>query len=143
MNRDAAAGTVITAGFDYLTPEVNRPDLFEERYTMRSSAGRRSNPNSSNQIIITLMTVILSAFIFLTIVAYGSIAQVYFDSIVVSEVITPLVESRFYYAVTVTFATLVIGVLFWYIYVNIRPEPHSRHQSEYVHPSASRPYHQH
>ena len=143
MNRDAAAGTVITAGFDYLTPEVNRPDLFEERYTMRSSAGRRSNPNSSNQILITLITVIYSAIIFASIISWFGLLQVYYDSIVVSDVITPLIESRFYYAVTVTFVTLAAGILFYYIYVNIRPEPHSRHQSEYVHPSASRPYHQH
>lgn len=117
MSREATAGTVITAGFDYLTPEVNRPDLFEERYTMRSGLGRSG---STNQIGITVLTVVFSAFIFITIVAWATLLATWYDSRIVSDVITPLVTSRFYYAVTVTFISLMMALLFYYIYINIR-----------------------
>lgn len=123
MSREASAGTVITSSFDYLKPEINRPDLFEERTSMRSSISRRSD----QQIGITIMTVVLSAFIFVTIVGWFTLLQTYYDSIVVNDIISALVTSRFYYAVTATFITLTALIIFWYIYMNIvknkNPDP--------------------
>jgi lysylphosphatidylglycerol synthetase-like protein (DUF2156 family) len=122
MSREAAGGVVITSAFDYLNPEINRPDIFEERTTLRTSISRR-NKNSSATIAITIITVILSAFIFVTIVSWFTLLQTYYDSIVVNDIISTLVTSRFYFAVTATFITLIAFILFWYLYVNLRPDP--------------------
>jgi hypothetical protein len=119
--KEALSGIVATSSMDYLNPAINRPDIFEESTTVKGSILRTppkggSAPSKNVQLITTLMTVILSGFIFVTIVGWFSLLQAYYDSILVNAVIAPLVRARLYYAITVTVITLVVFGIFLYIY---------------------------
>jgi hypothetical protein len=115
-NKEAIGGIVAMSSMDYLNPLINRPDLFEETTTVRSSILK--TPPKATSIIATLMTIVLSGFIFVTIVGWFSLLQAYYDSILVNAVIAPLVRARLYYAVTVTVITLIVFVSFLYVYFN-------------------------
>lgn len=118
-SKEAIAGIVATSSMDYLNPVINRPDIFEESTTVKSSILKTPPKSGQNtQLIATLMTVVLSGFIFVTIVGWFSLLQAYYDSILVNPVIAPLVRARFYYAVTVTVITLIVFGIFLYIYSN-------------------------
>jgi hypothetical protein len=113
--KEAIGGIVATSSMDYLNPLINRPDLFEENTTVKSSI-LKTAPKST-QLITTLMTIVLSAFIFVAIVAWFTLLQAYYDSILVNAVIAPLVRARLYYAITVTVITVIVFGIFMYIYM--------------------------
>jgi hypothetical protein len=119
FSREAIGGIVATSSMDYLNPMINRPDLFEETTTIKSSILKTPPKGVSSKqspLIATLMTIVLSAFIFVTIVGWFSLLQTYYDSILVNAVIAPLVRARLYYAITVTAITVVVFGIFLYIY---------------------------
>lgn len=114
-SKETIGGIVAMSSMDYLNPLINRPDLFEETTTVRSSIVK--TPPKTTQMMTTLMTIVLSAFIFVTIVAWFSLLQAYYDSIIVNSVIAPLVTARLYYSITVTIITIIMFGIFIYIYM--------------------------
>lgn len=112
---EALSGIVATSSFDYLDSTINRPDMFEETNTAKGSI-LKTPPHPQN-LVATIMTIILSGFIFVTIVGWFSLLQAYYDSLFINEIITALVKSRLYYAITVTLITIVVFGSFLYFYI--------------------------
>ncbi len=120
MSRSGAGGTVITSSLlEYLKPEINRPDIFEERTLVKGGIVKKGSSSKTN-IAVTLLTITLSAFIFVTIVGFASILQAYFDVIVVDDQIWPVVVSRFYYSIVFLFITIILTILFLYAYDGLK-----------------------
>ena len=113
---NALGGGVYMSAFDYLSPSVNRPDVFLDRTNIKSSIYRGKPGGSDTKVWATLALVILSAFIFVTIVAWATVLQSYLDAKIVNPIIGPLVTSRLWYAVIVTIITIVllVGAVFLY-----------------------------
>lgn len=127
--RDSTAGGFIS--MDYLRSEINRPDLYEEQTTMRSSILRKKLDTSN--IVITIGTIIISAFIFITIVAWASVLQSFFDYLFINAIILSQFKARLVYAVVITIISFVLCtiLLYWYInhynpkHNNSHPKSHS------------------
>lgn len=113
MHQQSFGGVVVTSSFDYLNWPVNRPDIFADETTIKSGIIQVSG---STHIIVIIMTIILSAFIFVTIIGWFTVLQSYYDSISVNTIITSLLRSRVYYAITTTGITLVAFLIFYLIY---------------------------
>jgi hypothetical protein len=106
----------IISSLDYLKPEINRPDLFEERTTLKSSIKKSGSSDSS--VLITILTIIWSAFVFITLISIFTLLQTFFDKLVLGDSLTPLVESRFYYCITTIFVSIIASFFLWYVYQN-------------------------
>jgi hypothetical protein len=145
-NPSGAAGAVpVVAMFDYLQPNLNRPDLFSQRaYPLSGGAGggsaglrtlkRRTDdtPNSIQKhkssgeerspliaVYYTLGLIVVSAAIFLSLAAWSNVLLSWFDSIYVSPVVDLVTKSRLYFAITITIiALVVVGILLiiWYYF---------------------------
>lgn len=105
------------AGGIYLSPTINRPDVFINRTNIKSSIYRGLPGGSDAKVWSTLALVILSAFIFVTIVAWATVLQSYLDSRFINPIIGPLITSRLWYAVIVTVITvflLVAAIILYY-----------------------------
>lgn len=109
-----AGGVVVTSSLDYLLPEINRPDLYERANI--AELGPRKGPNPDLTILQTIATIILSAFIFIVIVAWFAVLQVYYDTVYVNDIIKSALKSRLVYAITATIITVVVFILFFLIY---------------------------
>ena len=123
---EAVAGGIYSSVFDYLQPNINRPDIFEERTTAKSSI-YKGQPKSSTaiQVISTLSLVILSAFLFITIVGWAAVLQTFIDSKVINPIIEPVVRARLWYAIIVTIITIIVlGIALWlyFNYKNTHPD---------------------
>lgn len=114
MQREPLGGVVVTSSFDYLNSAINRPDIFADQTTLKSGI-TKSLPRSTN-VVVSIMTVILSAFIFVTIVGWFTVLQSYYDSIFVNTIISSLVRSRIYYAATATGITIIAFFIFFMVY---------------------------
>lgn len=121
MSREAAgSGTIAISNFDLLRNDLNRPDLFEERTSMRFGAHRSNSQNRGN-IGIALLTVLASASIFVWFISIATLIQTALDAVVVNDIISTLVTSRFYFVVVTTFLMIIVLIFVYYVYMNIRP----------------------
>ena len=107
------SSVAITPLLDYLKPSVDRPDLFEERYNRETIHASTEN---HTPILESILLIITSAFIFVTIVGWFGVLQVWYDTIIVDPSTEPLISSRFYYAVTATFITILEVIFVLYLY---------------------------
>jgi len=106
----------IISSLDYLKPEINRPDLFEEKTTLKASI-KKTGPKDSS-LLVTTLTIIWSAFVFITLISIFTLLQSFFDKLVLGDSLTGLVESRFYYCITTIFISIIASFFLWYIYQN-------------------------
>lgn len=136
--RGGAGGAVTTAAmFEYLRPEINRPDLFERAaYSIPNPTGGNpkglskttvptvtTNRSSLVSIFYTFGLIIISAAIFVTIAAWSNTLLSWLDSIYVSSLIAAATKARLYFALLMTLISLVVIItllLIWYYYVNER-----------------------
>ena len=132
----AAAGAVSTPTmFDYLNPDVNRPDLFAAKaYPIQNMGGGSSSRKRSFQtdrkddsdhrplyvtLFYTIGLIVLSALIFITFVSWANVLLSWLDSIYISPIIATATKSRLYYAVIITAISLIVIALLlglWYYY---------------------------
>lgn len=118
---EAIAGGIYSSVFDYLQPSINRPDIFEERTSMKSSIYKgKQKSDTTIQVISTLSLVILSAFLFITIVAWATVLQSYIDSRVINPIIAPVTKARLWYAIVVTIITVVVLTLALWLYFSYK-----------------------
>ena len=118
---EAIAGGIYSSVFDYLQPSINRPDIFEERTSMKSSIYKgKQKSDTTIQVISTLSLVILSAFLFITIVAWATVLQSYIDSRVINPIIAPVTKARLWYAIVVTIITIVVLTLALWLYFSYK-----------------------
>lgn len=113
-NTPAIGGGVILSPLDYLDPAVNRPDLYAEKTINRSSISKGVKTNG--ELLSSIIIIILSAFIFVTIVAWFSVLQLWFDEMFVAEAVHPAVTSRLYYAIVTTIITIAVSLLVYIFY---------------------------
>jgi hypothetical protein len=130
MSRIPAGGAVITSAIDFLQPEINRPDVFTERSVARGGILKGKPRNLSSDpatpgwvsIVSSLMLIVLSAFIFVTIVGWFTVIQSALDAHFINSIIEAQTTSRLYYAGIATVITLLVMLLFIWIYVQyLRP----------------------
>lgn len=147
MNNTAAGGAVpIVNVFDYLRPEINRPDLFEQQaYQIQGGGGGNTRSLMRNigsqtpqsvqrydasgnerspllSLYYTVGLIVLSAAIFLTLAAWSNVLLSWFDSMYVSPIVSTVTRSRLYFAITITIISLLVIVALialWY-YFTIR-----------------------
>lgn len=123
-NESIAAGIYIS-NFDFLSPDINRPDVFSDRTTIKSSISKGKNkPSTTAQVLSSIGLIILSGFLFVTIVAWATVLQSYLDSYFINPIITSLTKSRLWYAIIVTILTiivLIITISLYIIYKNEHP----------------------
>ena len=124
---NSSGGSVPTATFlDYLRPEVSRPDIYEERsFLVKDLHGpnpkdrrdkSKPNTNKLGTLLYTIGVIILSALIFVTIIAWVDVLRSWFDSKYVNSIISIQTKSRIYFSITITIIALIIGgflVWFW------------------------------
>ena len=134
-NGNAAGGAVTVATmFDYLQPEINRPDMFQQRaYPIISGSGsstainsvqkyKTNNPEERSPFVslfYTLGLIVVSASIFVSISAWSNVLLSWYDSMFVSTVVQPVTKSRLYFAITVTVISIVVIIILlilWYEY---------------------------
>lgn len=144
MNTATTAGGVvpIVNMFDYLQPDINRPDLYyQQAYPIQGGGGgntrsltrsgggatqsiqrdtangQERSPNVS--LYYTIGLIVLSAAIFLTLAAWSNVLLSWFDSIYVSPVVSAVTTSRLYFALTLTIISIIvitILLLLWYYF---------------------------
>jgi hypothetical protein len=120
-------GTISTATIiDYLRPDINRPDLFEDQSVIVKDVHGPSNEKSqSNQsskyknMFYTIMIIIVSAIIFIVAISWTDVLRSWFDTKYVNPIIQEQYLSRLYFAITITIIGLVLllllGFLWYYI----------------------------
>jgi len=111
-------GSVPTATIlDYLQPEINRPDLYEQQsFIVKDIRGPSASQMNKSDVTIlyTIGIIILSAVIFITFVSWADVLRSYFDSKYINPIIETQTKARIYYAITITLISLIIVVLlFW------------------------------
>jgi hypothetical protein len=122
---ESIAGGIYVSAFDYLAPDINRPDIFSDRTSIKSSISRGQNrPSTVAQVLSTLGLVVLSGFLFVTIVAWATVLQSYLDSIFINPIINSLTVSRLWYAGIVTAITLIVLIIsVWFFIIYKREHP--------------------
>lgn len=111
-----AAGTVPTTvgAFDYIRPDIaQRPDLFQRDTTPGRGVGHPREPRES-QLLTTISVVLLSVFLFVTVVAWLEVPRAVVNSRLVSATIGPTVAASAIYAAIVTGVSFV-SLLFVYV----------------------------
>ena len=86
----------------FLQGEALRPDLFEEATAPGRGVMRPATGAAGGGLAGTLGIIFLSAFIFVTLVAWLEVVRAYIDARVVNEVIYETARARVYYALAVT-----------------------------------------
>ena len=102
--------------FDYLKPEFNRPDIYSEQSTIK---GPHGSSRKDQSIISNLLIIVISALIFITLIAWADVLRSYIDSIHVNEIIKSQTKSRLWFAIFITLIScfsLTILYYFYYIY---------------------------
>lgn len=97
--------------FDYLKPEVNRPDLYESRSTIQQSRGVT---NTNKNVISTLAIIFISGLIFITLVAWADVLRSYIDTIYVDKIINRQAKSRLIFAIVITIISLLSSLIIGY-----------------------------
>lgn len=135
MSVQGAGGTVpVSTILDYLRPEISRPDLYEERSFIvkdihgPSSMSRRQTDGydksiqrgRDNTIVYTIGIIILSAAIFITLVAWTDVLRSWYDSKYVNAIIAQQTRSRIYYATTITIIAIVLILVLFFLYFAFR-----------------------
>jgi len=124
-NGIAAGGVVPVVNIlDYLSPEINRPDLYYQRaYPMQpagSSSAQRSiqrftssgeERSPSITLYYTFGLIIVSAFIFLSLAAWSNVLLSWYDQMFVSPLIKPVTKSRLYFAITLTVIAVIVIII--------------------------------
>jgi len=117
MNNNAIVGGLYNSVFEFLQPDINRPDLFEQRTTSRSGIYKGNiHKHNKVKIISTLVLIIISAFIFISIVGWASVLQSFIDSIYIDNSIRTLTLSRTIYSTIITLITFVFVTIILYLY---------------------------
>lgn len=135
MSSSGAGGAVPVATIlDYLQPNINRPDLYYQRaYPIAGGGGGGSNRALSVQrnkadtterppiysVYYTLGIIVLSAAIFISLVAWSNALLSWVDSIYVSPALRPVTVARIQFAWIMTgIALIVIGLalFLWYVF---------------------------
>jgi hypothetical protein len=139
------AGAVATAStVDFLQDDIIDPDFFEERTLFPKGVRTATSRNTSNEknwsgLLYTVGIIILSAAIFVTVVAWLEVLRSLLDSIYVKDdmnkdVIKTHIKSRLYYALIVTTLSLTVSTILlglWY-YEILMPQQRSQKRS-YTH----------
>lgn len=127
-NKEPLSGVVAISNFDFirpdlnLRPEINRPDIYEEKITYRPPHENITDKKESvKNIILTTSIIIISAFIFIFVVAWFGVLQSYLDYLIINPIIESQVKSRLFYAGLVTLITLLIFMIFFLIYPKLKP----------------------
>lgn len=133
MNTIPAAGGAVPVIniLDYLSPGINRPDLYQQRaYPIQPSGGgsarsiQRMTASGEERtptvtLYYTVGLIILSAAIFLTLAAWSNVLLSWYDSIYVSPLVASVTKSRLYFAITLTIISIVVVallILIWYYF---------------------------
>lgn len=133
-----AAGSIPTGTvLDYLSEDINRPDLYEERSfivkDIHGPSDRRktssvvalgtgtASPSTKGRnlgsLLYTIGIIILSAAIFITLVSWSDVLRSWFDTKYVNPIIGDQLKSRIYFATTITIISIiVISLLLWLWY---------------------------
>ena len=101
----------MTSAFEYL--DINRPDLFSEKSTVKQTKGV---VKTEENILTTIIIVFVSAMVFITLVAWADLLRSYLDSKIIDKIIEKQTKSRFIFAMAVTFITIMIFILCSWIY---------------------------
>lgn len=123
------SGAVPTAALmEYLRPEINRPDLFEERSfvvkdikgpnTQKLVAMQSPNQEIWRKIYSTIGLILLSAAIFITFVSWTDVLRSWFDSFVINPIIEVQLKARVYYALTITAISICICAIIIYLWLH-------------------------
>lgn len=123
------SGAVPTAALmEYLRPEINRPDLFEERSfvvkdikgpnTQKLVAMQSPNQEIWRKIYSTIGLILLSAAIFITFVSWTDVLRSWFDSFVINPIIEVQLKARIYYALTITAISIFICAIIIYLWLH-------------------------
>lgn len=147
MSSNIAAGGVVPIinVLDYLTPEINRPDLFQQkgypiqgggggstRYILKASGGD-TQPTQSIQrhtasgqerspfisLYYTFGLIVVSAAIFLTLAAWSNVLLSWYDSMFISPTLDSVTKSRLFFAITISIIAIIVIIVlvaFWYYY---------------------------
>lgn len=118
--------------FDYVRPEINGPDLFEQQaYQIQRGGGgspasvQRHKANSSIDrspfigLFYTLGLILVSAAIFITLVAWSNVLLSWLDSQYVNPIISSVTTSRLYFATIITIISVIVVtilLLIWYYF---------------------------
>lgn len=106
--------------FDYLNPDILRPDLYEQQSYIVKDIRGPSSTNQTNSIYYTIAVIILSAVIFVVIVAWTDVLRSWFDSKYINSIISLQTKSRIYFAITVSIiGFIVISIIFYLYYSHI------------------------
>lgn len=119
-NNTAFSGGIYASVYDYLQPGINRPDIFEDRTTIKSSISRGNVGSTNSQVIYTLGLVILSGFLFVSIVGWAAVLQTYIDYKIVNPIIKSVVTARLWYAGIVTIITIIVLAVALYLYYSYK-----------------------
>jgi H+/Cl- antiporter ClcA len=114
MNNANSVSTGSLLGLDYLRPDVFRPDLYEKEF-VRDIHGP-SDRRSRNPLIYTIGIIIISALIFISLVAWADVLRSWFDSQFVNSIIAAETTSTLYYAITVSVFCIALIILLLWIY---------------------------
>lgn len=107
--------------FDYLKPELNRPDIYSEQSTIKSPRG----PSGKNQSFISnILIIVISALIFITLIAWADVLRSYIDSININEIIKSQTKSRFWFAIFITLISCFTCLILYYFYHNTKKFGH-------------------
>ena len=125
-------GSIPTATvLDYLQPEINRPDLYEERsFVIKDIRGPSSSSMKKRDVtdvhktkmnapLYTIAIIILSAVIFITLVSWADVLRSWFDTKYINPIIGQQLKSRIYYASTITIIGFIVLIVLglWYYYL--------------------------
>jgi hypothetical protein len=121
MSRSGLAGAVVAPNI-YLDEEIGRPDLYTKRMTLDSDI---TKGHHTTKIFRNILVIVMSAFIFISIVGWANVLKIGYDTLWVNEVILPEFYSTLYYAATVTGISLIgCSIIYWLL---VREElPHAK-----------------
>lgn len=117
-----AGGTVSTSPIlEYLRPDVMRPDLYEQQsFIVKDIHGpstiKESKTKASSNYISTLIIIVVSAFIFVTVVAWFDVIRSYFDSKYINDVIKAQTKARIVYALTCLVILIVAMIVLYFVW---------------------------
>ncbi len=110
----------------YVRPDifqVVRPDLIPQGLQGKELLMDRNihGPVSSHQetIVYTIGVIVISAFIFITLISWADVLRSLFDSKYIDPILSARIRSTLYYAITVTIISVIlvaILVLMWLYY---------------------------
>lgn len=112
ISRAYGTGAVYTS-LDYLRRDNFRPNEFEDTTTIKPHLVS-ANKNST-KIISILSLIILSALIFIAVVAWATVLQTYLDTSIVTSDLLSTAESRLCYASIITIITILAALIYYWV----------------------------